>query len=64
MKVKELKRGDFFTVRPIEYPKESQVYVRGDYNHSTKRYECNKFSDICDFREFKGDKEVYTDFVF
>ena len=64
MTVKQLKRGDFFTLKPIETPKESQVYVRGDYDRSSKKYICYKFSDVCSTREIKGDKEVYTDFTF
>ena len=30
--IKELKKGDFFTLRDYgEYPDESRVYVRGEY---------------------------------
>ena len=64
MKVKELKRGEYFTLRPIAEPKESQVYIRGEYDRCEKKYECTKVSDMCDSRLFKGDKEVYTDFIF
>lgn len=62
--IKELKGGEFFTLRPIEEPKESQVYIRGVYDRSSKKYECYKWEDICAFREFRGDKVVYTDFIF
>ena len=62
--ISQLKKGDFFTLIPIEEPKESQVYVRDEYNRSTKKYEAYKFEDISDFREFKGDKKVYIDFYF
>ena len=64
MTIKELKKGDFFTLKPIENPKESQVYIRGDYDRSTKKYFCGRFDDISYEKEFKGDKVVYTDFVF
>lgn len=64
MKIKDLKKGEFFTLKPLEYPKESQVYIRGEYDRTEKKYDCGKFSDICYSRMFSGNKEVYTDFVF
>lgn len=64
MKLKDLKKGDYFTVKPIAEPKENQVYIKGDYDRSDKTFECIRFSDISDSRSFKGDKEVYTDFTF
>lgn len=62
--VRDLKKDQWFTLKPVEEAKESQVYIRGDYNRTTKKYECYKWADICDFREFKGDKVVYIDFIF
>lgn len=62
--ISQIKAGTLFTLKPIEEPKESQVYVRDEYNRSTKKYEAYKFGDISDFREFKGDKKVYIDFYF
>lgn len=64
MKLKDLKNGDYFTIKSIEYPKESQVYIRGEYNKSSKTYSCCKFSDMNSERFFKGDKEIFTDFIF
>ena len=64
MTVKQLKNGEFFTLKPIAEPKETQVYIRRDYDRSAKKYECGKFSDISYSRLLKGDTEVYTDFVF
>ena len=63
-KLKDLKRGEFFTCKPIEYPRESQVYIRGEYDRSIKKYCCLKFNDICDERTFKGDRVVYVGFTF
>lgn len=34
--IKQLKRDQFFTLNPVEEPKESQVWVRGDYDRSTR----------------------------
>ena len=66
MKLKELKHGDFFTMKPIngQEAKESQVYIKDDYDRSTKKYWCQKWNDISKGIELKGDAEVYTDFIF
>ena len=63
-KIKDMKRGEYFTLRPVAEPKESQVFIRGEYDRTEKRYECIQFSDMCSTRYIKGDKEVYTDFIF
>ena len=64
MTVKELKRGEMFTLRPIEEPRESQVFIRGEYDRSERKYWCDRFSDISDGKFLSGTKEVYQDFVF
>ena len=64
MKIKDLKIGEYFTIKPIEYPTEKQVYIRGEYDRADKKYSCGKFDDISYSRMFNGDKEVYTDFIF
>ncbi len=64
MKLKELKIGEYFTIKPLENPKENQVYVRGEYDRTDRKYCCGKFSDISYSRMFDGNKEVYTDFTF
>ena len=64
MKIKDLKLKDFFTLKSIEEPSENQVYVRGPYDRTTKKYLCWKYGDVCCERLFKGDKEVYTEFTF
>lgn len=64
IKLKDLKMGEYFTLKPIDEPKESQVYIRGEYDRSTKRFCCGKFCDISAWRNFKGDRVVYTDFYF
>ena len=62
--VRDLKPGEWFTLKPIEEPKESQVYIRGEYDRSERKYECGKFSDISYSRYLKGSTPVYTDFTF
>lgn len=62
--VKELKKGEFFTRKPIELPTEKQVYIRGDYDRGTRCYECTRFDDISRTVLIPGEKAVYTDFTF
>lgn len=64
MTVKELKRGEMFTLRPITEPRESQVFIRGEYDQSERKYWCDRFADISDGKFLSGTKEVYQDFVF
>lgn len=66
MKLKELKRGEFFTRKSMngQEAKASQVYIKEDYDHSTKKYWCQKWDDISKGMELKGDTEVYQDFMF
>ena len=64
MTIKELRKGDFFTKKKIENPKESQVFIRGDYDRASKKYECVRFDDCNRFSYLKGDTEVFTDLVF
>lgn len=64
MTVKDLKKGDYFTLKPIAEPKESQVYVRDDYDRAEKKYTAYRFSDINSFRSLKPSTVVYTDFTF
>lgn len=64
MKIKRLKNGDLFTKKPIDNPKEHQVWIRGYYDRSLKRYECTRFDDICTSCYLSGDKDVYTGFTF
>lgn len=62
--VKELKKGEFFTRKPISDPKDCQVWIRGDYIRSEKRYECTRFSDCNSFVYLKADHPVFVDFTF
>ena len=64
MKIYDLKKGDFFTLRPIEEPKESQVWIRGEYDRSQHLYECTRFDDISEIRYLKGTREVFIGFTF
>lgn len=64
MKVKDLKKGDFFTKKQIEEPTDNQVWIRGDYIRAEKKYECANFDDANRYCYLPADKEVFTDFIF
>lgn len=64
MTVKELKIGEYFTLKPIAEPSEKQVYIRGGYDRSEKKYDCGRADDISYSRLIKGNTQVYTDFTF
>ena len=64
MTMKELRKGDFFTLRAIEDPAPSQVYIRGEYDRTERKYWAQKFSDISDGKYIDGNREVYINFEF
>ena len=64
MKIKEMRKGAFFTKKLIDEPKESQVWIRGDYDRSQRKYECQRFDDSNKFCYLDGDREVYTEPTF
>ena len=64
MQLKDLKQGEYFTLKPIEEPNGSQVWIRGEYDRSDGMYLCLRWSDMNTWRYFHGSREVYTDFTF
>lgn len=64
MLIKDLKIGEYFTLKPYSEPTEKQVFIRGEYDRTEKKYECGRFDDISYTRYLSGKTEVYTDFIF
>lgn len=62
--IKDLKKGDFFTLKELENPKEEQVWIRYIYDRSSKRYICYNFTDFNRCRLFKGSKMVFDEEYF
>ena len=60
IKINDLKHGQFF----ITSNKSKTVYVRGDYERQSKKYECANFDDISDYKYYNGNKIVLTGFTF
>lgn len=64
MKLSKLKKGEWFTLKPIECPKACQVWIRGEYDRTEKRYSVTNWEDINRERFLQGDREVFIDFTF
>lgn len=64
MTLKELKKGEYFTLKEVEFPNETQVWVKGSYDRSSKKFSCHRFSNVNDERFFKSNKKIFTDFIF
>lgn len=62
--LRRLKKGAWFVIRPYQFPTESQVWIKLDYDRTTNRYCACRFSDTNDFRTFSADELVSTDFIF
>ena len=62
--LKQLKKGEWFTLKPINNPTEHQVYVKGEYDRTDKKYSVTNWDDINDERFLKGETTVYTGFTF
>lgn len=45
-KIKDLKRGDYFTLTSVKEPNISQVWVRGEYIPQAKCYSTYKWENI------------------
>lgn len=59
-----LKKGDWFTLKPIANPKDSQVYEKGDYDRSQKKCSCGRRDDISYERMLGKDTPVFVDFTY
>ena len=62
--LRSLKKGTWFTIKPIAYPNDNQVYIKDDFDRELKKFMCGRCDDISYSTYFKGDKLVYTDFIY
>jgi len=64
--LRDVKPEGWFTLSPIEYPKENQVWIkeRNGYDRASKTYACQNWGNVNYERFFKGDKIVYQEFIF
>lgn len=65
VKLKDLKKGEYFTRKPVEYPTEKQVLIKEDYCRDVRKYLVVHWNDcLSGGMLMKGDTIVYTDFIF
>lgn len=59
--IKDIKKGDFFRLKDSE---SATVWVRDEYDKSSKKYWVYKFDDVNHGKEVKGTQKVFTEFTF
>lgn len=59
--LRNVKHGEFFRLADSET---APVWVRGDYNRSSKKFEAYKYYDVNYWNEFRGSRIVFIDFIF
>ena len=64
IRLDKVKKGEFFTRKPNEYPGEAQVLIKGEYVRGTKKYISIHWNDINRWIMLKGDTIVYVGFTF
>lgn len=63
-KLGTLPKGTYFK-RFIKGKPTQKIYIKGDYNRSRKRFECNDVEDVLSNGiELKGNTPVTTDFEY
>lgn len=63
-KISELRDGEMFTRKPIDNPKDSQVYIKHAYDRSAKCYPCTCWGDVNKEIFLKSTADVYTEYTF
>lgn len=66
IKLRDLKEGDYFCLKSLgeKEAKDSQIWIKGEYDKSSRKYSCTKFSDVNHEHLFDGNKLVFIDFIF
>ena len=57
--LRNVKHGDFFRLANSET---APVWVRGDYNRSSNKFEAYKYNDVNYWNEFRGSRVVFCRF--
>ena len=59
MKLKDLEKGDYFTRKINNYPTGKQVYIKGYYDRSLKKYSCINWLDTSKEIFLKPETEIF-----
>lgn len=66
-KLSELKRGEYFTLKPLAEPNADQVFIKGWFDRREDKYNCERYNAKCRHganRMLKSNTVVYTGFDF
>jgi hypothetical protein len=61
--IRNIKQGEWFTLRHIEEPKPNQVWIRNHYDQSSKTYSISNWSTGQE-RFVRADRKAYLNFTF
>lgn len=66
VRLDSLKKGEYFTLSNHDNQEVESwcVYVRGEYDRSTRKYICSSFDDVNHSRQFFGKTRVFVNFIF
>ena len=59
--LRNVKQGYFFRLSNSDT---APVWVRGDYNRSSKKFDAYKYNNVNYWNEFRGSRIVFVDFEF
>lgn len=62
--IKDLRKGDYLTLKKIDDPKENQVWVKDDYDKSSKSFFIVNFANMNKSKLVKGSLKIHTSFNF
>jgi len=62
--IKDIKKDEMLTLKKIEEPNESQVWLKSHYDKSTKKFVIYNFNDIGKSKLIDGSKEIFINFTF
>lgn len=62
--VRDLRKGSCFKLFHRYIKEDNDVYIRGEYSFSERKYICRKYSDPSCIRLFSGNLLVYKYFKF
>ena len=59
--IKQTPRGEYFKLRATDT---ARVWVRGEYDRASKRYECYAADDVNEFIYLKGTRAAFVGFTY
>ena len=60
-KINKVNQGTYFKLKPTET---APIWVRDHYDRSSQSYACHKYYDSNHEKFFKGNRDIYINFIF